>query len=149
MPQPKKPRGKCRHCGKDLQLPAPYVYCDNHCQMEHQYHMYVERWLAGLESGHGPQYKLSTYVRRWMSENYGEYCSICGWTERHPVTGRSAVTVHHIDGDVANCRPENLCFLCPNHHSLTENFGALNRGNGKRPTHKGEYFRRRRGQSDE
>ncbi len=45
-----------------------------------------------------------------------------------------------IYGDVATNRPENLRLLCPNCHALTDTFGALNRGKGKRPNHKGGYL---------
>lgn len=86
-------------------------------------------------------YSISAHVRRWMVETYGEKCSRCGWCERHPVTGKVPLTIDHIDGDVANCAPGNLRLLCNNCHSLTPTFGTLNWGKGKRPNHKGAYFR--------
>ena len=39
--------------------------------------------------------------------------------------------MHHIDGDCTNNKMENLQLLCPNCHSLTSNFGSLNK-NSKR-----------------
>lgn len=141
MPNPKKPRRTCPACGRVVKR-AVDKYCDNRCQNEHQYRQYIARWLAGQESGmRGSFYSISAHVRRWMIETYGERCSRCGWCERHPVTGRVPLTIDHIDGDVANCRPDNLRLLCNNCHSLTPTFGTLNWGKGKRPNHKGTYFR--------
>ncbi len=140
MPNPKKPRLNCLSCGKEVKR-AVDKFCNNHCQNEFQYKVYIERWLAGLEIGYaGDFYTLSNHIRRWMFETYGDKCTQCGWSERHPLTGRVPLTIDHIDGDVANCRPENLRLLCPNCHSLTETFGSLNSGKGKRPHHKGGYL---------
>jgi hypothetical protein len=140
MPNPKKTRTNCLACGQPVKR-AVDKFCDNHCQGEYAYRTYIERWRAGLETGRkGNFYDLSDNVRRWMRETYGMKCSECGWAERHPLTGRVPLTIDHIDGDVANCRPENLRLLCPNCHSLTDTFGALNRGKGKRPHHKGGYL---------
>ncbi|HBY96327.1 MAG TPA: HNH endonuclease [Chloroflexi bacterium] len=139
MPNPKKPRAHCLACGKEVQR-AVDKFCDNRCQGEYQYKVYIERWLAGLETGlKGRFFALSDNVRRWLRETHGEKCSQCGWAEQHPVTGRIPLQIDHIDGDVANCRPANLRFLCPNCHSLTPTYGSLNRGNGRRPHHKGGY----------
>ena len=46
-------------------------------------------------------------------------------------TGKIPLEVHHIDGDCTNNKEENLQLLCPNCHSLTENFGSRNK-NSKR-----------------
>jgi len=140
MPNSKKPRANCLACGKEVKR-AVDKFCDNHCQSEYHHRIYIERWLAGLETGlKGNFYALSKHVRRWMYETYEERCSQCGWAERHLLTGRVPLTIDHIDGDVANCRPENLRFLCHNCHSLTPTFGSLNRGKGKRSHHKGGYL---------
>ncbi len=141
MPNAKKPRGNCLACGKPLER-AVDKFCDNHCQGEYAYKTYIERWKAGLETGSkGHFYAISDNVRRYMLETYGEKCSRCGWAERHPLTGHVPLTIDHIDGDVENCRPENLELLCHNCHSLTPTFGSLNRGKGKRPHHKGGYLK--------
>src|SRR5712692_2787248 len=140
MPNPKKPRANCLACGKEVKR-AVDTFCNNHCQNEYQYQKYIERWWSGLETGYtGGFYTLSEHVRRWIRETYGDRCSECGWSKRHLLTGKVPLTIDHIDGDVANCRPENLRILCPNCHSLTDTFGMLNLGKGKRPNHKGKYF---------
>ena len=54
-------------------------------------------------------------------------CEKCGWGETNEFTGNIPLQVHHIDGDCKNNREENLQLLCPNCHSLTENFGSRNK----------------------
>ncbi len=50
----------------------------------------------------------------------GYKCECCGLTEwlNKPIT----LELHHIDGDKENNLDENLQLLCPNCHSLTENW---------------------------
>ncbi len=139
MANPKKPRSQCLACGKEVKR-AVDKFCNNHCQGEYAYRTYIDRWMRGLETGRkGNFFALSDNVRRFILETFVEKCSQCGWSERHPLTGRVPLTIDHIDGDVENCRPENLRLLCHNCHSLTPTFGSLNRGKGKRPHHKGGY----------
>jgi 5-methylcytosine-specific restriction endonuclease McrA len=57
-------------------------------------------------------------------------CSKCGWCEVNPSTGKCPLESHHIDGDASNCDLQNLKILCPNCHSLTSTYKALNKGNG-------------------
>jgi hypothetical protein len=139
---PKKPRPNCLFCGKECKR-AVDIYCSYKCQHEYAYQQYIARWLRGEEPGtKGSFFAISDYVRRWLKEKHGERCSECGWAKRHLLTGRIPLTIDHIDGDVSNNRPENLRLLCPNCHALTDTYGALNRGNGKRPHHKGGYLTR-------
>ena len=56
----------------------------------------------------------------------------CGWSKVNTSTGKIPLTVNHIDGNHRNNRPENLELICPSCHSLTPNYGALNKGNGRR-----------------
>ncbi|MFW5895280.1 MAG: HNH endonuclease [archaeon] len=40
--------------------------------------------------------------------------------------------IEHIDGNAKNNREENLDLICPNCHSLTSTYKALNSGKGNR-----------------
>jgi len=118
MPMPKKPRQGCLNCGKETKR-AVDKYCDNHCQNEHIYNLYISSWLQGQESGGKKCGTVSNHVRKYLIRNFGEKCSLCGWCEVNPHTGKIPLEVDHIDGDWRNNSPENLRLLCPNCHSLT------------------------------
>src|SRR5262245_6174633 len=107
MPNPKKPRANCLNCGTPVKV-ASAIYCSNICQTDYRYKSYIERWLAGLETGRTDGGALSGHVKRHLKSERGERCEQCGWDERNPVTGKVPVTIDHIDGDWSNCRPENL-----------------------------------------
>lgn len=90
----------------------------------------VSRWLAGDFSDFHPEYmELPTAVRRYMLESADYACSACGWNETNPITGKVPLHIDHIDGDWGNPAKSNLRVLCPNCHSLTPNYGSLNKGN--------------------
>ncbi len=50
-----------------------------------------------------------------------ECCGISEWNNK-PIT----LQLHHKDGNHSNNEDENLCLLCPNCHSQTENFCGKN-----------------------
>ena len=132
MGRAKLPRGNCLDCGTELDRRVQR-YCNCRCQQAYVRRVYIEAWLAGTVSGMGTWANVSSHVRHYLLNKYGA-CVVCGWAERNPVTGKIPLHIDHIDGDWRNNRPENLRVLCPNHHALTANYGALNRGNG-RPYH--------------
>ncbi len=57
-----------------------------------------------------------------LKENRCELCGITEWRGR-PIS----MALHHVNGDGADNRLENLQLLCPNCHSQTENFAGRNR----------------------
>lgn len=127
----------CKTC--DAVLPANRaskgsIYCSHTCVRKDKYKQYINRWLNGEIDG-GTWYRVSYHVRRWMIEMFGEKCSICGWNKRNEFTGKIPVHVDHIDGNPYRTVPNNLRFLCPNCHSLTNSFGSANRGKGRKERH--------------
>ncbi|QGH74374.1 HNH endonuclease [Streptomyces phage Spilled] len=117
-----KPMVKCLNsCGKMLQ--AGRTYCSTFC--EHFHH------LAAWQQGEWTPTSLEfpRWLREWV---IGWGCSICRWKEKNPVTGKIPVQIDHINGDSSDHSFANIRALCPNCHSLTPNYGALNKGNGRK-----------------
>lgn len=136
MPNPTKPKAKCalRGCTILVKRVSAKFCCQAH-QHEHQYREWVKRWLAGDENGITGNYetaRVSETIRRYLVDKHGEKCKKCGWAERHPVTGKVPVQIDHKDGNGFNNRPNNVRLLCPNCHSLTITFCALNKGRGRK-----------------
>ena len=100
------------------------VYCNNKCQQNHARNARTEDDLLKLSNA---------ALRRHLINLYGAKCmrKDCGWCEVHPITGTVPVELNHIDGNAENKEASNLELLCPNHHSLTPNYRALNKGNGR------------------
>lgn len=89
---------------------------------------YIERWLNGKEIGYyGKTFLIHNDIKRFLFKKYNNKCCKCGWGEIHPITNSVPLEVNHIDGRADNCKQENLELLCPNCHSLTINFRALNK----------------------
>lgn len=131
LPNPKKPRKNCSVCNTELKR-ATSTYCSQSCQITQQYENYIAKYLAGTISGTRNDGDLSHYVRKYLLKTSGNCCSECGWNKVNPVTGKIPVEIDHINGDSTNNRPENLRVLCPNCHSLTPTFRALNVGRGRK-----------------
>ena len=133
--KPSKHLRACLFCGKLLEgrRKRNNQYCDKHCQAEFAHKRYMELWLTGRASGNreGMRTMVSIHVRRWCLERAGYKCEECGWDRVNPFTGKTPLAAHHIDGNAKHTRPENLKVLCPGCHSLTENYGSLNKGHGR------------------
>lgn len=123
---------RCLYCNREVSR-KPKVYCDNKCQRNYEYTQYIAAWKAGKEPGWSCKIPLiSEYVRRYILEKFNFKCTCCGWHTLNAFTNKIPLQVHHKDGDAKNCKESNLDLLCPNCHSLTENFGR--RGGGSRQT---------------
>ena len=125
------PKPLCLSCNIVL-LNNDGKYCSHKCQADFQYNTYIERWLKGLETGNIGEEQISQYVRRYFFEKHNSKCSRCFWGKVNSVTGKVPLTLNHIDGNYRNSTSLNLELLCPNCHSLTPNFGSLNKGHGRK-----------------
>ena len=138
----KYPILKCINCGEDfINYPESNgKFCSFKCQHEHQYKEYIEKWKNGEINGVVSEYSVSNHIRHYLFEKYNNSCQICGWNKINPSTNKTPLQIHHIDGDCTNNSEENLQLLCPNCHSLTDNFGSRNKKCTKGRT---EYFKKK------
>lgn len=129
-------KDSCLSCGNEVAR-KPNKFCCQTCQTDWQYKNYIERWIAGLETGYrnDNNYSISMHVRRYLFEKYGSSCQLCKWSKKNEVTDKVPLTVHHIDGNAKDCSSNNLQLLCPNCHSLTKNYGSLNKASPRRRGH--------------
>jgi hypothetical protein len=114
---------ECLSCGKPTK--PGRKYCSQSCSGSRP-KFDIDAWLRGEVSGETVM-GCSGAIKKWLLEECGHKCPKCGWSEVHPVTGKVPLEINHIDGNSTNNRPENLEVLCPNCHSLTPNFRALNK----------------------
>jgi Zn finger protein HypA/HybF involved in hydrogenase expression len=91
----------------------------------------IRKWLDGRWDGSYATGSLSAMVRNYLLEDANYRCKKCGWGEVHVITGVSPLTINHINGNPSDHSYKNLEVLCPNCHSLTENYGGLNKGEGR------------------
>lgn len=117
----------CVECGSPLSKSK--MYCSNRCQMDFEYKQRIADWLAGKIEG-GNAHGVASWAKRWLIETRGEKCEKCGWSEVHSITGKVPIEAAHKNG-WDDHRPEHLELLCPNCHSLTSDYRALNMGHGR------------------
>lgn len=95
----------------------------------------VEQWLDGEWNGttkSGLSASIRNYLLKQANFNCQDGRSGCGsWGGTNPKSGKSCLTVDHIDGNCMNNTEDNLKVMCPNCHSMTVTYGALNKGNGR------------------
>jgi hypothetical protein len=114
---------KCLNC--DTPLNRKGKYCNHDCQNEMRKRILYEKIESGDITQDGRQYK------KYLIDKHGECCMECGWEKRNPITNKVPLELEHIDGNHKNNRLDNLKIICPNCHSLTPTFKALNKGNGR------------------
>lgn len=117
----KRQKNQCLYCTNI----TTNIFCNSSCQSSYRKKIIEQRIENGDTSLNVKQYK------KYLIEKYGEKCMECEWNRIHPITGKVPIELEHIDGDSENNRLDNLKILCPNCHSLTPTYKALNMGNGR------------------
>ena len=120
-------RKTCKYCGKDI---SKGKFCSRDCLNKFNEEEKIKRWLSGenfVRGENGSRPEAPDFIRRYLFREYDCKCQKCGWGETNESTGLIPLTIHHIDGDCTNNLRENLELLCPNCHSLTNNYGRLNK----------------------
>ncbi len=124
----------CRFCQKNLQKRHQKIYCSNQCQKDFEHERVIASWLADCAKGTNDvkTKNISKHLKRYLLQQTGEKCSLCGWRKIHPITGKVPLEVDHVDGNSNNNHCDNLRLLCPNCHALTPHYRNLNKGNGRK-----------------
>jgi hypothetical protein len=124
---------KCKECDSNLTASHLKVqFCSNVCYNNYKKNSKIKQWLNGEISGMKKGARLIASVREYLIDRADHKCELCGWCEINSITGKSPLEINHVDGDATNNRPENLQVVCPNCHSLTPTWKALNKGNGNK-----------------
>ena len=122
----------CKKCGKELtQEQRHNIYCSQECANLDKKENKIQSWLNGEYNGITGSNQLSKIIREYLLEKNNYSCELCGWNKINPVTKKCPLEIHHIDGNCWNNSNENLQVLCPNCHSLTENYKALNKNSDR------------------
>lgn len=120
----------CLFCGALLSN-RHSKFCSIHCFNSYKHNRKVDLWLNGKISGMYGE-NLAPFVKKYLIDLRGNKCEKCGWAKINPTTHKIPLTTNHIDGNYENTVPTNLELLCPNCHSLTYNYGSLNKGRGRK-----------------
>jgi hypothetical protein len=123
-------QGYCNKCGNKTAR-GGYKYCSNQCQLDYQYAKYINDWLNGEIDGGTSSGLVSSHIKRYLREKYNNACQDCGWSKINQYTNKVPLEVEHVDGNHTNNKIDNLKIICPNCHSLTGTYKALNKGNGR------------------
>lgn len=123
----------CKECGKELnRAEGQKIFCSRKCNRLFLTNEKIKKWKEGEWDGLTPSKKfLSETVRNFLLKESNYSCEECGWNKINTKLGFSPLQIHHKDGNYKNNKRDNLQVLCPNCHSLTNNFGSLNNGNGR------------------
>ena len=111
----------CLYCGNLTNN----IYCSRICCSNHK----EKKIQDDIENGN-ITYPSKQY-KKYLINKYGNKCMECGWDKINNITGNVPIELDHKDGNSKNNSLNNLTLLCPNCHSLTSTFRALNKGNGR------------------
>lgn len=120
----------CLWCGDKLTKKSK-KYCSNQCRQDYEYHIKLNQWKIGVYNT-SVIWGVPNFIKRYLWKKYNGKCSRCGWDTPNPYINRVILEIEHIDGNSENNKEDNLDLICPNCHSLTATYKALNKGSGRK-----------------
>jgi hypothetical protein len=110
----------CPNCGKLI----PYTkntrkWCSHKCQLIYTFRYNRDHNISIMHKA------VRTYLLLTREYKCND-CKLSTWKNK-PIP----LEAHHKDGDHNNNSEENLELICPNCHSLTDNYKSKNKGNGR------------------
>ena len=127
---------KCPRCGNESRRRG--LYCSVSCSGLHETDKKIQLWLEGKHDGVCGKTSTVRWIKRYLIEQRGEKCEMCGWGKRNTHTGKIPIELSHKDGNFKNNKIDNLELICPNCHSLTDSYKGANKKSG-RP--RAKYYR--------
>lgn len=106
---------KCQNCGKTIR----YKWCSKRCQRIYEFKYKREHNLPIGKSA----------IRGYLLLTREHKCARCKLSEW--LNKSITLEAHHIDGNHNNNEEQNLELLCPNCHSITDNYKYKNLGGGR------------------
>jgi len=116
----------CAHCGCEIKNKNSKKFCSRAHQQE--FHRAIR--FKQIEMGEYKTVATNIY-KKYLLSKFDECCMLCGWNEVNPFTNKIPIELHHIDFNPDNNKPENLQLLCPNCHSLSNNWKGTRKGEGR------------------
>jgi 5-methylcytosine-specific restriction endonuclease McrA len=102
------------------------TFCSAQCQADHRYSVRIKEWLTEGKDWKG---MIPNWIRKYLKENTGNFCSVCGIDKHNKLP--IVLEVDHVDGNHTNNSVKNLRLICPNCHSQTPTYKNRNRGKGR------------------
>ena len=83
-------------------------------------HWTGKSWNKNEQLKNWKDYKKIPNLKKHLIKLRGQKCECC--SNKHWMNQNIPLEVHHIDGNRTNNQLNNLLLLCPNCHSLTDNY---------------------------
>ena len=115
---------KCAHCSKEVTT-RYNKFCNSQCAGQFKNAKRKREWYSGAATN----IQRST-MKLYITEDRGYKCECCGISD---YMGKPlSLQLDHIDGNPSNHTPTNVRLICPNCHSQQDNWGAKNKGFGRK-----------------
>jgi hypothetical protein len=129
----------CKFCGNQvLKKDRNALFCNKACMTSFHDLEREKEWetVTMFE-----EKEMTPYGRQYYLKKFNFKCCECGWDKINPFSGRSTLTIEHVDGISVHNYPSNIKVLCPSCHSLTSTYGSLNKGKSTR-NYRVRYYKR-------